>query len=94
MTWHLEPIQLHGRRFVSGRSFEAGDPYASTVIVQMLGRGRVYLRGLLNDGTQGPIRRSDYLELRDKLRTEYGIEHIESERHGGAKVHDTGPAPL
>jgi hypothetical protein len=93
MTWHLEPTQLHGRRYVRGGSYEQRSQFATIVTVRLEGRV-AHLSGMLNDGTQGAISRADYLELRDKLRAEYGVEVIESERHGEERKHDTGPVPL
>lgn len=40
------------------------------------------------------IRKADWIELRDKLRAEYGVEVIGTERHGQARGYETGPAPL
>lgn len=94
MTWHLEPTQLHGRRYVRGESFAQRDKYATIVTVQILNGTKAHLSGMLNDGTRGPISKADWVELRDKLRAEYGVEVIDTERHGQDRGYETGPAPL
>lgn len=94
MTWHLEPITLHGRRYVRGGSYAKRSKYATIVTVNLRDGKRAHLSGMQNDGTQGPISKADWLELRDKLRAEYGVEVIDAERHGEGRDYDTGPAPL
>lgn len=94
MTWHLEPTSLHGRRYIRGESFEARDKYATIVSVQILNGTTAYLSGMLNDNSRGPIRKEDFAELSNMLRDRYGIKIVHMERHGAAKAHDTGPAPL
>lgn len=94
MTWHLEPITLHGRRYVSGESFEARDRYATIVTVQILNGTMAYLSGMLTDGKRGPIRKEDLEELGAMLRQQFGIKVIHAERRAAAREYDTGPAPL
>jgi hypothetical protein len=94
MTWHLDPITLHGRRYLAGKSYANRDKYATNVTVQIMNGTTAYLSCMLNDGTDGPIRKEDFEELSAMLRDKYGIKAIHMERHGAAKVHNTGPAPL
>lgn len=94
MTWHAEIIMLTLRRYRPGEAYENRDQFASTATAHILGGSRAYVCGFLNDGTRGAISKADWLDLRRMLRERYGIEHIESERHGERKSFDTGPAPL
>jgi hypothetical protein len=93
MTWHAEEITVILRRYEPGKSYKARDRFATVAVAQLLGGGRAFLRGMLN-GVAAPLRKADLLELAQLLRDRYGIEHIESERHGEAKVHETVTAPL
>lgn len=94
MTWHIELIVGHARRYLPGESYEARDKFASIVTVQFMNGRKAYLSGMLNDRSCGPIRPADWLELRDKLRDEFGVEVVSSERHGERRDYDTRPAPL
>lgn len=93
MTWHLDPITLHGRRYVAGESFEARDRYATIVTVQIMGKV-AYLSGMRNDTEQGPVTKEDFEELGRLLRSEYGVEVIHAERRSKPREYQTGPAPL
>lgn len=94
MTWHLEPITLHARRYVAGESFEARDKYATIVTVQILNGSMAYLSGMLSDGERSPIRKEDIEELGAMLRSRYDIKVIHAERRSKAREYDTSPAPL
>lgn len=92
MGWHAKPLVLHLRRFEPGKGY--GDRFASIVTAQLLGDGRAFLCGFLNDGRTAPISREDRQELGELLRDDYGIGKIETERHHREKSYDTSPAPL
>lgn len=94
MTWHLEPITLHARRYVEGESFEARDKYATIVTVQILNGSMAYLSGMLSDGERITIRKEDIAQLGEMLRLQYGILVIHAERRSQAREYDTSPAPL
>ena len=94
MTWHAEVITLTLRRYAPGDSYEGRDKFASVATAQILGGNRAFISGFLSDGSKGPIRRRDWVDLGQLLRDQFGIERIESERHGESWGHDTGPAPL
>lgn len=92
MAWHAKPIVLHLRRFEDGKGY--GARFASIVTAQLLGEGRAFLCGFLNDGRTAPISREDRHALGVLLRDDYGVRKIETERHHQPKTYDTGPAPL
>ncbi len=93
MTWHLDPITLHGRRYVTGKSFENRDAYATIVTVQILGRV-AYLSGMRNDTEQGSVSKEDFEELAQLLRAKYDVEVIHAERRAKPREYQTGSAPL
>lgn len=92
--WHFEILAVNARRFVDGQSYASRDPYATILTIQFKNGRECYISGMLNDGTRGPMRGRDWMELRTQLRRVFGVELIESERHGEDKSYDTGPAPL
>ncbi len=94
MTWHAEVITLTLRRFGPGKSFVDRDKFASVATAQILGGKRAYISGFLDDGSEGPIHRLDWLDLAKLMREKFGVLKIESERHASDKSFDTGPAPL
>lgn len=79
MSWHFEILTVNARRFKPGESYENRDEFASILTIQFENQKRAYISGLLNDGTKGPIHRSDYRDLRDGLRTMFGVELMEGE---------------
>lgn len=93
MTWHLDPIMLHGRRYTAGKSFEARDQYATVVTIQIMGKV-AYLSGMRNDTAQGAVSKEDFEELGQLLRAKYGVEVIHAERRSKPREYQTGPAPL
>lgn len=93
MTWHLDPITLHGRRYTAGKSFEARDKFATVVTVQIMGK-IAYLSGMRNDTEQGPVTKEDFADLAQLLRGQYGVEVIRAERRQKPREYQTGPAPL
>lgn len=93
MTWHLDPITLHGRRYTAGKSFDNRDRYATIVTIQILGKV-AYLSGMRNDTAQGAVGKEDFEELGQLLRAKYGVEVIHAERRSKPRQYDTGPAPL
>lgn len=93
MTWHLDPIMLHGRRYTAGKSFEARDQYATIVTIQILGKV-AYLSGMRNDTEQGAVSKEDFAELAGLLRSSYGVEVIHAERRSKPREYQTTPAPL
>lgn len=94
MTWHAEVITLTLRRFEGDDSYAERDQFASVATAQILGSKRAFISGFLNDGTRAKISKSDWIDLGVLLRTQFGIEKIETERHTKAKTFDTSPAPL
>lgn len=94
MTWHAEIITLTLRRYGPGESHAERDRFASVATAQLMGGTRAYISGFLNDGTKGPIHKRDWIALVALLRERFGIEQVESERHGQDRGYETGPAPL
>lgn len=94
MSWHFEILIVNARRFVDGQSYERRDPYASVVTIQFKNQKTAYLSGLWNDEMQGEIGRSDWRELRDKLRQQFGVELLTGEHKKEPLAIPTGPAPL
>jgi hypothetical protein len=94
MTWHFEILAVNGRRYLDGDSYENRDEFATTVTVQFRNQKTAYLSCMLNDGTKGRVRSRDWLELRDALYRQFGVELIETERHSEQREYATRPAPL
>jgi hypothetical protein len=92
MPWHAEPITITLRRYHPGETFENRDRFAAVATAQLLGGKRAFVSGFLSDGSK--ISKADWIDLGVLMRTQFGIEKIETERHTRPKEFDTGPMPL
>lgn len=75
-TVHFEPITLVGRVYYNG-SYEARDPFDAVFSVLLLGGGRAKVMA-----AHGKIDIRAYGQIARQLRAEWGVTHVELERHG------------
>ena len=77
-TVHFEPVTLIGRVYYDG-TYEARDPFDAVFSVLLLGEGRAKVMA-----AHGKIDLRAYGQIARQLRAEWGVTHVELERHGHA----------
>ena len=75
-TVHFEPITLVGRVYYNG-TYENRDPFDAVFSVLLLGEGRAKVMA-----AHGRIDIRAYGQIARQLRAEWGVTHVDLERHG------------
>lgn len=82
--WHAEVTGLILRELVTLDEFDGHIPYGAIATVDLLDRGRAFIRGTLRrDGRD--LTPGDFRDIARKLRDEYGVCVIQYDRKGVLK---------
>lgn len=95
LYWHAQITSLTLRAYESEPEacFSARKPFVAVAQVEFLGDKKAFVHAFLRvDGCR--IGRRGWLALQAFMLTFFGIEHLDSDRHGEDKTYDTAPAPL
>jgi len=95
LHWHAQitSITLRAYEREPEASFAAREPFVAVAQVEFLGDKRAFVHAFLRvDGCR--IGHRDWLALQVFMQRYFGIEHLDSDRHGEDKTYDTAPAPL
>ena len=95
LYWHAQitSITLRAYEREPEASFAARVAYLAVAQVEFLGNKRAFVHAFLRvDGCR--IGHRDWHALQQYMLENFGVEHLDSDRHGEDKTYDTAPAPL